>query len=82
MMRSLKRRACALLLVCSIPTGLATRSGAAQRGATADVYVTAKATGDKLAKKEPLVFEPLEQPDEHDPTIMLDASKTFHTRFG
>ncbi len=43
----------------------------------ADVYVTARDTGDRLARHEPVKFDPLPQPDESMPTVMLDASKTF-----
>ncbi len=48
----------------------------------ADVYVTAKGTGDKITQKEPLIFEPLEQPDEHISTIILDRSKMFQSIVG
>ncbi len=42
-----------------------------------DVYVTARDTKDRLSPHNPLGFEPLPQPDEAQPTVMLDASKTF-----
>lgn len=45
----------------------------------ADLYVTAQGTTDRIARKESLLFEPLGQPDEHVPTIILDRSKTFQT---
>lgn len=48
----------------------------------ADLYVTAKGTADRITKKESPVFEPLEQPDEHTPTIILDRFKTFQTIVG
>jgi glucosylceramidase len=48
----------------------------------ADVYVTAKGTSDRLTQKESVEFEPLQQPDEHDPTVILDPSKTFQTIVG
>ncbi|MGE5810509.1 MAG: hypothetical protein ACM339_03350, partial [Ignavibacteria bacterium] len=48
----------------------------------ADIYLTAKNTNDRIAKKESLKFEPLEQPDEHIPTIILDRDKTFQTIVG
>jgi glucosylceramidase len=48
----------------------------------ADLYVTAGGTSDRLTQREPLVFEPLEQPDEHIPTIILDRSKTFQAIVG
>ena len=48
----------------------------------ADVYVTAKETNDRLALKEPVAFTALEQPDEAQPTIILDKTKTFQTIVG
>lgn len=48
----------------------------------AEVYVTAKATNDRITKKGPLNFVSLEQPDEHIPTIILDKDKTFQTLAG
>jgi glucosylceramidase len=48
----------------------------------ADLYVTAKGTPERIMKKESPVFESLEQPDEHIPTIILDRSKTFQTIVG
>jgi len=48
----------------------------------AEVYVTARETGDRLTKKATLTFVPLEQPDEHVPTIILDPAKTFQTLVG
>ena len=44
-----------------------------------DVYLTARDTGDRLASHPSLAFSPLPQPDESDPTIMLDPSRTFQT---
>ncbi len=43
------------------------------------VWVTAKASGDRLSSKEPAPFEPLDQPVENDPTVIVDPSKTFQT---
>lgn len=43
----------------------------------ASLWLTAKATGDRLASKEPVVFEPMPQPEEHFPTVMVDPSKKF-----
>jgi len=43
------------------------------------VFVTARDTGDRLAEKAPVRFEPLEQPDEHAPAVMIDAAKAFQT---
>lgn len=49
---------------------------------SADVYVTAKATNERISKEGPLVFESLGQPDEHTPTIILDKDKTFQSIIG
>jgi glucosylceramidase len=43
----------------------------------AQIYVTAKETGQRLARCSNLKFEEFEQPDEFLPTIMVDAKKTF-----
>ncbi len=48
----------------------------------AEVYLTAKNTGDKLSKKETLIFEDLPQPEEHTSTIILDKNKTFQSVIG
>jgi len=45
----------------------------------AAVYITAEATSDLLAYQENRAFEPLEQPEETYPTIMIDVDKTFQT---
>lgn len=57
-------------------------SSAAIKWNNADVYVTTKATIDRIAKKKPLTFENLEQPDEHAPTIILDKDKAFQSIVG
>jgi glucosylceramidase len=43
------------------------------------VYVTAKTPLCLLAEREHRAFEPLDQPDENYPTIMIDVDKTFQT---
>jgi glucosylceramidase len=43
------------------------------------VYVTAKEPRSLLALREHRAFEPLKQPDETYPTIMIDVDKTFQT---
>ena len=48
----------------------------------AALYLTAKGTNDRITKKDSMRFEPLEQPDEHTPTIMLDPNKQFQTVVG
>ena len=45
----------------------------------AEVYMTAESTSDLLSEKGPRAFEPLEQPDENYPTIMIDVDKTFQS---
>src|SRR5450759_1638959 len=57
-------------------------SSANSRWNNADVYVTSKATNERIAKKNPLIFENLEQPDEHTPTIILDKDKAFQSIVG
>jgi transposase InsO family protein len=42
------------------------------------VYLTARSPL-RLLGQEPRAFEPLEQPDENYPTIMIDVDKTFQT---
>jgi glucosylceramidase len=49
-------------------------AGPAER---ASLWVTARDTGDRLAGKEPVAFEPLAQPDEAFPTIIVDPAKPF-----
>lgn len=78
-----------LILPFSVFFTLKTRPGwhddadsAARQWSKAEVYVTAKATGDRIARKEPLTPIPLEQPDEHTPTIIIDKDKTFQTLVG
>jgi len=43
------------------------------------VYVTAETPRSLLAEREHRAFEPLDQPDENYPTIMIDVDKTFQT---
>jgi hypothetical protein len=43
------------------------------------VYLTAKATSDLLANQGLHAFEPMDQPDENYPAIMIDVDKTFQT---
>jgi glucosylceramidase len=44
-----------------------------------DVYVTAKGTADRLARKDAVRFEPWAQPDEFTPTVMVDPARAFQT---
>jgi glucosylceramidase len=43
------------------------------------IWVTARATGERLASREPVAFAPLPQPQEDVPTVMVDPAKTFQT---
>ncbi len=45
----------------------------------AKVYMTAESTNDLLTNYGFRAFEPLNQPDENYPTIMIDLDKTFQT---
>ena len=46
------------------------------------VYVTAKSTGQRMQPGPPLHFAPDPQPNEDDPTIMLDPAPRFQTILG
>ena len=65
----------------SIPRALLALLGAAHT-APADVYLTARDTGDRLARKPSLVFQPTPQPDEQVPLVVVDPRKTFQTLVG
>jgi glucosylceramidase len=45
-------------------------------------YITAKGTGERLSARSGLKLEPLAQPDESFPTVMVDSGKTFQTIVG
>jgi glucosylceramidase len=49
---------------------------------TVQVYVTAKDTGQKLAKTEDLNFVDLPQPTEKQQTVFVDSSKSYQTVLG
>ncbi|HUI31647.1 MAG TPA: glycoside hydrolase family 30 protein [Candidatus Acidoferrales bacterium] len=44
-----------------------------------EVFVTAKSTNQFLADEGSRALEPVEQPDENYPTVMIDETKTFQT---
>jgi glucosylceramidase len=67
----------AVLAAAPVPAGAA--DGPGDR---VSVWLTARGTSDRLASQEPAVFETLPQPDEHDPTVMVDPAKTFQTIVG
>lgn len=46
---------------------------------SASQWITAKNTSQRLTKGEDLIFSELLVPSEHEPTIMVDPSKTFQT---
>jgi glucosylceramidase len=52
------------------------------RRTSAELHVTAKGSADRLTKKAPLAFEPLSQPDELTPFVLVDSKKTFQTMEG
>jgi glucosylceramidase len=47
--------------------------------AKAQVFLTTKDSGDRLADKGAIAFEPLAQPDENFPTIFVDPARSFQT---
>ncbi len=68
------------LLLVIFPISLGTRSYAQEKAfKMGEVYVTAKSTNQFLAREGYRAFEPLDQPDENYPTIMIDETKTFQT---
>ena len=74
----------ALLLTVSPGAPRQTLSGDAAApgrptGGEVRIYITARDTPDRLSAKTAVAFEPLAQPDEAFPVIMLDASKTYQT---
>jgi hypothetical protein len=46
------------------------------------VWITARNTGDRLARREPVGWTPLPQPDELFSTVIVDPSKTFQMMEG
>jgi glucosylceramidase len=54
----------------------------ATRPKSARIYMTDRESGKRLSEVETASFAPMEQPEEHSPAIMLDASKTFQTIVG
>jgi glucosylceramidase len=69
----------ALLTAACLVAALSPGPPAGAQGSGADVYVTAKDTGDRLSPKAPVAFAPMAQPDEHFPAVMVDPSKAFQT---
>ena len=57
-------------------------SSSAQDAGTVDVYLTAKGTGQKLAKTAALKFERLPQPSEKQDAVFVDSTKAYQTIIG
>ena len=55
---------------------------AAQAMHDVDEFITAQGTGERLSPRPSLKLEPLNQPDETFPTIMVDPGRTFQTIIG
>ncbi len=69
----------ALLPFLTLALGLAAPPSPAGEPGQVRVYRTARDTPDRLALQPPAALEPLAQPDEHDPTVMVDPAKPFQT---
>jgi len=70
-----------VLIACSL-LSCQTREGVAVKKhdySTVRPFLTARYSDDRIAEKEPLSFTELRQPFESDPTIIIDATKTFQT---
>ncbi len=64
--------------VLASATGTAPVAGPAEAaGGRVSIWVTARSTGDRLASREPVPLEPLPQPDEEFPTVVVDPDKRF-----
>ena len=68
-----------LAAASSAETPLLAQPATRADGGRVSIWVTAKATADRLASKEPVAFEPLAQPVEDFPTVIVDPSKRFQT---
>jgi glucosylceramidase len=69
----------ALVAGAVLPAPEARAGDVAAGPATMAVWLTARGTGARLARQEPVPFSPLPQPDEDAPTVMVDPGKTFQT---
>jgi glucosylceramidase len=76
-----RRTTAAVLALCSAAASGTSADPPPGRHA-ADVYVTARDTGDRLARKPPVVFEPLAQPEALSPTVMVDPRRRFQVLEG
>jgi glucosylceramidase len=68
-----------LSLALAVAASPAARAEEPTPPASVRVWLTARDTGDRLSQKTPAAFAPLEQPDEHQPTVMIDPSKAYQT---
>jgi len=68
-----------LILGCLPPSAIAQSGPGAKDFKEARVYLTAESNRALLADRGFRAFEPLDQPDENYPTIMIDIDKTFQT---
>ena len=70
------KRSLAFVLLPLLPAGAGAASDKPQ---SAEVFVTAQRTGDRLSAKAPAAFVPLPQPAENFPVIMADPKRSFQT---
>jgi glucosylceramidase len=79
----MKTHAFLLAAACAAAVSLPTlRAAEKPAPASATIYVTAKNTGQKLAKTGPVSFAPMAQRVETDQAIFVDPSKSFQTVLG
>lgn len=70
-------------LLALLISGIAAGANAGETsGGTVSVYVTAKNTGQRLAKSADLQFVPMPQPGEKQQCVFVDSTKTFQTLLG
>lgn len=74
-------RPCSKMLIIITMLCISISNSYAQKKARseADIYVTAESTNQLITRTGTRAFEPLEQPDENYPTIMVDDDITFQT---
>jgi glucosylceramidase len=61
-------------LLCSLSSSVNARE---DNSKSAEIYMTAENTSNRVTSLGVRVFEPLDQPNEDDPTVMIDTDKTF-----
>jgi len=69
----------ALVVVVAVhaPAAAPARASGPGTAGRLSIWVSAASTGDRLASKEPVPLEPLPQPDEVFPTVVVDPDKRF-----